>query len=347
MVQKNFILTDVMKTGNHIELEEFIQFADIEDQLFDMNGEWYRLNQYDLKKYNRRIALIHVYGLDIHGNVDTTTLNPFYLRDLKERIDYLRQHNFTIVLTNLWECEHFINEKFVLDKHKNDLVWGGGSVWFWHRMYQRYKDTTFNFYHNEKKYDFLYLNKAQRHHRDLLFDRLIKQNHLSQSLYSYHDRNVRLHPEYEIPAFKDKVYPRYGHDRDIYEKPYNLSKFNIVSETSVDELFFTEKIWKPIIAKQLFIVHGKQYYLKHLKELGFKTYGDFIDESYDNIESLEQRTDAIVKLCDELKGTTHIELYANTQEIREYNQKMFFSKEHLQNAIKKTINNLLKLIDSR
>lgn len=335
MVQRNFILTDVMKTGNHIEWENFIHFADVKDQQFDMTGSWYQLQDYDLPSYDQRIAFID------HRPFQSYLENSFYQRDLKERIDHLISKNFVIVYVNPWECKKIHNLE-------NKIIWAGDTSYFWYKMYHRYKNQKFKFSHVNKEFDFLYLNKIRRPHRDLLFDRLMKKNILSNSLYSYIGRKVNLKKEYELPLFKNTVYPQYGYDRDIYEPQFNSTKFNIVSETTThNEVFLTEKIWKPIIAGQIFIVHGKSHYLKDLQALGFRTYADHIDESYDNIESIVERTDAIVKLCEDLKGKSHIQLYHNTQNIREHNTNIFFSEEHCRKACQQTISNLLKLINSR
>ena len=40
-MQHNFILTDVMKTGNHVDLEQFIHMHTLQKQKFDMTGEYY------------------------------------------------------------------------------------------------------------------------------------------------------------------------------------------------------------------------------------------------------------------------------------------------------------------
>ena len=57
-MQRNFILTDVMKTGLHVELEEFVKMHTLEDQTFEMTGEYYTLHNYDLDSYDRRFAMI-------------------------------------------------------------------------------------------------------------------------------------------------------------------------------------------------------------------------------------------------------------------------------------------------
>ncbi len=68
--------------------------------------------------------------------------------------------------------------------------------------------------------------------------------------------------------------------KDLYLQSY----IQLVSETMFgDERspFFSEKIWRPIINMQPFIVMGSQNSLYILKSLGFKTFSPFIDESYD------------------------------------------------------------------
>ena len=69
------------------------------------------------------------------------------------------------------------------------------------------------------------------------------------------------------------------------------SCINIVTETSFEcnGLFISEKILKPIVCYQPFIVLGPQNYLKELRRLGYQTFSDFWDESYDEIENGKDR----------------------------------------------------------
>lgn len=340
MVQKNFILTDVMKTGNHLELEKFISFTALQGQHFDMTGEWYRLHEYDLNSYYRKIAF-----MDLRRDMQPTLDNRFFQEDLEKRCEWLTDNGFTLAIANPWESKLYDLNRCELPFDKK-IIWTGDCSWFWHRMYDRYKSVELQFDHTNKKFDFLYLNKTSRPHRDLLFKKLSDRNILSNSLYSFHEKNIKLDVKYELPWVDRNNYPKYGHDRDIFEPQFNHSKFNIVSETIVhDETFLTEKIWKPIIAGQLFIVHGKYNYLEDLRSLGFETYGDFFDEGYDMIRSLEQRTDALVDLCMQLKFSQHSKLYLDSASIREHNQKIFFSEEHCRNACRKTLKKLLELVD--
>ena len=63
---------------------------------------------------------------------------------------------------------------------------------------------------------------------------------------------------------------------------YNNFFVEIVHESfyTGNTFFPTEKIWRPMILKTPFIVQGPQWYLKHLKEMGFKTFDRWWDEGY-------------------------------------------------------------------
>lgn len=63
-----------------------------------------------------------------------------------------------------------------------------------------------------------------------------------------------------------------------------------VESVSTGSMFFmAEKISKPMMATRPFIVFGIKGYVKHLNQLGYKTFHPYIDESYDDIEDDIQR----------------------------------------------------------
>jgi len=68
---------------------------------------------------------------------------------------------------------------------------------------------------------------------------------------------------------------------------YNQTYYSVIAESRYrnDYTFFTEKTVKPIVAKRLFIAFCGQYYLKNLQSLGFQTFNNIIDESYDSVEN--------------------------------------------------------------
>ena len=77
---------------------------------------------------------------------------------------------------------------------------------------------------------------------------------------------------------------------------FNDSEFSLVVETSVFNKNFhpTEKTIRNFLLKKPFIVFSSQHFVQYLHELGFRTFGEVIDESYDNIECPRQRCDAIL-----------------------------------------------------
>lgn len=71
-----------------------------------------------------------------------------------------------------------------------------------------------------------------------------------------------------------------------------------------------EKILKPICTMQPFIILGQPHALRVLRELGYKTFDKWFDESYDNIIDDEQRMDMLVKEISRLNNFTKEELNA-------------------------------------
>jgi hypothetical protein len=67
-----------------------------------------------------------------------------------------------------------------------------------------------------------------------------------------------------------------------------------------ESTFCSEKIFKPIACLQPFIVVGGHGSLCRLRELGYKTFSPYIDESYDTLPT-EQRLDAIINSLQKIK----------------------------------------------
>ena len=342
-MQRNFILTDVMKTGNHLDLEDFIHMHTLEDQSFDCTGEYYTLHNFDLDSYDRRFAII-----DTRWANARVQSNPEFMPELKRRCELLHSQGFMFIKSNPWESVENIETKpqhpEIEIKH---IKWSGGVSWFWFYMYRKHLRKQYNFNHKSKKYDFLYLNKQKREHRIKLYNLLKEKNILDNSLSTFHQLdNTKLPEEYELPGVKD--YPFRGLDQDIFEKPYNDTKYSLVSETNDNDtdVFMTEKIWKPIIAQHVFVVHGNYLYLQKLREIGFKTFSKYIDESYDIERDTQKRINKIITLCRHLKHRDWQDIYLQTQALRQYNFDIFSNKEKLSEQINKTLVGFLEFFDS-
>jgi hypothetical protein len=131
---------------------------------------------------------------------------------------------------------------------------------------------------------------------------------------------------YLIDKVSDFAHSYLGsHDRELYLNSY----FQIVTETEFPNsgtIFFTEKIMKPLMNLQPFIVITSSGFIKSLKSLGFKTYDGLFDESYDDIENRWERFDFIIKEIDKI-------LSKSPEEVRDLYEKYFeicvYNRNHL------------------
>ena len=329
-----------MKTGHHLDLEAFVNHHSLEKQNFEMTGEYYTLHDYDLESYDRKFAVIDTRRSNgrIHGNTE-------FDLELRRRCDLLHSQGFVFIKATPWESLNNIKNNTLYPKIEIEHIkWSGGVSWFWFYMYQKHVGKSYMFDHGSKKFDFLYLNKFPREHRKEMFQRV--EHLLANSLYSNWEQNIKLSPAYELPWAQD--YPEYGMDQDIFEKPYNDTKYSLVPETNDtnDEIFMTEKIWKPIIAQQPFVVHGNYLYLQRLREMGFKTFANYFDEDYDLEMDKDMRMDKIVNTCRDLLTRNWQDIYLQTQALRKHNFDTFFNKERLTVEINKTLNLFLEFADS-
>ena len=361
-MQRNFILTDVMKTGNHIKLEQFISYHSLPDQTFELEGEYYTLHNYDLDNYDRKFAVI-----DCRESNQRIADSPDFNTELKKRCDLLHSQGFVFIKANPWESlDNINNARQYPEIDVEHVKWTGDTSWFWFYMYDKHKNNTFKFPHDHygsywhKIHEFLYLNKATRPHRVKLYNKLKDAGVLNNSIHTFTmlTNPVRLEKKYELPGIDPEDYPRFGKDQDIYELPYVDTVCSIVSETNDNdyEVFMTEKIWKPIIAQHIFIVHGNYLYLQKLREIGFKTFGNYFDESYDLEQDPNKRINKIVSLCKELKDPSTEpkhgnrkwqDIYLQTKSLRQHNYDTMFNKEKLSLEINKTLNLFLEFADSR
>ena len=107
---------------------------------------------------------------------------------------------------------------------------------------------------------------------------------------------------------------------------------HLVAETLFNEskIHVTEKVFKPMVMRQPFIIFSAPGTVQYLRNYGFRTFESIWDESYDSEENPKIRMDKIINLIHELCKKSHTEfqiIMDQCQEILDYNQKYFFSDE--------------------
>ena len=363
-MQRNFILTDVMKTGDHIGIESFINMHSMSDQEFVLTAEYYMLHHYDLDAFDRKFAII-----DTTVGNETFKDRTDFNEELRRRCNLLHSQGFVFIKASPWESSENVSKtKLYPEIDIDHIKWTGDVSWFWNLMFHKHNKERPNVSHDHngsywhKIHDFLYLNKETREHRVKLYQKLIQEDILNNSIHTFinMDPPRRLPKKYELPGIDPENYPRWGKDQDIYGLPYTDTVCSIVSETNDNdfEVFMTEKIWKPIMAQHVFVVHGNYLYLQKLREMGFKTFGNYFDESYDLQKDADVRIDKLVSLCKQLRALcddgTDVErgnkkwhdIYMQTQSLRKHNYDTFFNKDKLSLQINKTLNLFLEFADS-
>jgi len=184
----------------------------------------------------------------------------------------------------------------------------------------------------------------ERPHRDFIFN-AIEENHLQQKILTTYTKNTS---RWVIPGVENDFKNEFLHDPDIENfhetitnsamqvdyhgqylalsvivpiQIYNQTAYSIIAETHDDNRysFFTEKTFRPMLARRLFVVFSGWKYLKNLRKLGFQTFDNVIDESYDQIYNDEERWAAAFEQVTRLCNLDQIEVLEKISARVEYN----------------------------
>jgi hypothetical protein len=153
----------------------------------------------------------------------------------------------------------------------------------------------------------------------------LKENYAEDSYISYQesgiiaDRNLRKHFDTEwadknTPIVYDMLFPKRMYDYNMIvgpaRKPYNDYFIELVAETDIlSSDWITEKTVKNLYIGKPFILMCAPRSLQKLRGHGFRTFSPWIDESYDNIDNIHQRLEAIKKEVDRLASKSYEELH--------------------------------------
>lgn len=175
----------------------------------------------------------------------------------------------------------------------------------------------------------------QRAHRNTIENYYNACDFKDKFIYSYYKKNIHQGLWDDLGGFKLNINVAVTEKLNVSRFAilpldiYNKSYLSIVAETIASNRYsqFTEKIAKPILARRPFVVFCGQYYLRNLRQLGFKTFGDIldlydrpvIDESYDTISDNKQRWTMAWREIERLKNADYDLFYAQIQHILDHN----------------------------
>tara|TARA_B100001057_G_C22845163_1_gene948726 strand:- start:534 stop:1568 length:1035 start_codon:yes stop_codon:yes gene_type:complete len=156
----------------------------------------------------------------------------------------------------------------------------------------------------DKYKHYICMNGAAKPHRFRMVEKLFSNGWDSNGYITYlnrygantrHMANENFQGQELLLDFNAKTIDEQS-NQEILPNQYKQAVFDIVNESIVSDtsVFITEKVWKPILYKNPFIVLGSKGTCKHLKEFfDIKLYDSLINYSFDDVDYL-QRFDIIV-----------------------------------------------------
>jgi hypothetical protein len=208
-------------------------------------------------------------------------------------------------------------------------------------------------------------------HRDLIYDSFDKYNLTNKNVINYHQRysEPEKNSSFILEPGTSRSFAGVSNEdlKNAYSvvhveyhgilthlaciisiSIYNQTAYSIVAETNCDNEFhlFTEKITKPILGRRLFVVFAGQGYLKSLKSIGFKTFSDVIDESYDSIIDPTQRWNMAFDQVRELCNRDQQEVLAKIRPIVDHNYRLLVDTDWTSNAISQMISKVKSLTNT-
>lgn len=283
-----------------------------------------------------------------------------YLKNEKGAREYDRQ-DFIIATSdsNHNHISDFINNinKFKLSNKEDASI---VNIWYyflhgfialdWFREYEFY-DTDTIIANKNFKYNYITMNRlvnGSRNYRLCLMSRLEEKNLTSNALVSYspytdadtfeHDYLLPSNELHRVEKFCSTT-KRFDLEGDMIPNDSmhinvnaHLNSFlHLITETCYYQKFnhLTEKVFKPIVMMQPFILAGTEGSLRYLKQYGFKTFSKWIDESYDKIVDPFKRLDAITHEVEKICALSQAEQQAMYDEMLPtliHNRRHFYGK---------------------
>tara|TARA_R100000008_G_scaffold35659_1_gene20254 strand:+ start:413 stop:1711 length:1299 start_codon:yes stop_codon:yes gene_type:complete len=195
-----------------------------------------------------------------------------------------------------------------------------------------------NLIHGKSKirpYYYLCYNRLPKDHRAYFITSLFNNDLIERGLVSFPSEKLALHCQIWPGEYLSKEHLKWDIDTSRVEElksqlPFIVDKkrfennysetfqtienyldtyVNIVTESRCSDFAsgrgdspnLSEKTWKPIMNFHPFIIVGNKGVLKKLREFGFDVFDDFFDNSYDELDGVDERilaiTNQIKRIC--------------------------------------------------
>lgn len=298
------------------------------------------------------IYIINVYTHDFfthNSHIGLKCISPEYIEDIRngkakilmffiyegysgiwgnsdfETIERWRNEMGFPVNSIYYVCGNLLSEQIV--KERGYGYKARGIHYF--EPWNQYKGPMVGFTPQSEKYLFLSYNRQPRHHRIRFMIDLYERNLIRDGLISLNKIDRLPYPttpdtefffRENTPLTIDSLPElRYNLACNITTEDFERTFVSVVTETLADDgtLFFSEKIWKPIMVGHPFMVYGNKGSLSYLKSIGYKTFDRWWDESYDNEPDRNRRSAMIADELLKLKSKSIDELRTMREEMKD------------------------------
>jgi hypothetical protein len=275
-----------------------------------INTTWFG-PQFDNGEYNKLTKYTDINRLFFLAGVDPVMLNREQLAAISLKLgvtetyyigNFDTDHQFTFIATLL--------PKYFQNYDENELVL------------------------KTPRYIFLNYNRKPRDHRTEFVDKLIANNldkhgvitlgnkiTLGEKIEDYREGNWGMPDTYGIPHDIHSL-----GNMELWQNHF----LTVVSETEFcpwDNMFISEKTWKPILGLRPFIINGQTKIYKYLRSRGFKTFNHYFSEiELENLKEFEVH-DSLVSAIKQLSLLDKKEIHAMYQDMLpdlQHNQLRFF-----------------------
>lgn len=247
---------------------------------------------------NSRIRILGAEEYAIMGHSDPT--NKLVLRKIKKAIQ------------NTTNTVEFVSGGFPTSKS----FYPGNNIIYWKTFWPAY---TYHELHRHKHESnntyftkaFCNLNNRPWDFRCKMLDTLSERNLISKGAISWNEKNN----EYDFKHWKqerliiDKEYAINMNSYASFPSIFFESFMSLVSESTMDTIFPTEKTYTAIYFKKPFLVWSTLNFHKALQELGFELYDEIFDYSFDSIQNEEERLHAILDQVESIANKDYEKLY--------------------------------------
>ena len=309
------------------ELEEFFTF---DDYIPIITRLFFSLMKENNTISDKSVNALKVY-LDSNHNTKVIILDIFEGTNIIDFID-------TVGLTKY--CE--LNQIYFITSGELPQNWKFVNIHVFadhtfttHNQYMTYTHHDDIFLKTVKPYTFLFLNKVARDHRQALINQLSDKNLLDKALWSDLSQGIKISGEYKDMfnnnnysglKINNIVFPLNWPDGKICPELFIDTYFSVVTETNYNNpyQYYTEKIYKTILIGHPFIAVSSKGFYKGLKNQGYKTFENLIDETFDQIDDNDLRLRKIVNSIEYLCKQDLIKFLKEAEHICKHNRLTFF-----------------------